>query len=131
MWRRLLAVVIGFLVGAIVVGVVEGIGHMIWPPPAGVDASSHEAMANLMPLIPLGAKIAVVVAWALGSFCGGYAAAKTARDGKIVVAVVVGAIFLCAAGYSLYAIPHPVWMAAAGLLLPVPLAWFGGKSAGA
>jgi hypothetical protein len=34
---------------------------------------------------------------------------------------------LAAGGYTIASIPHPAWMAALGLLLPLPMSWLGGR----
>lgn len=67
----ILAVVAGVVVAVVIVFVFEAAGHSIWPPPPGLDVSDPEALKALMPSIPIGAKVAVVVAWVAGAFGGG------------------------------------------------------------
>jgi hypothetical protein len=127
MIRNLIAVVAGVVAGGIVVALVEGVGHMFYPPPAGVDVSDPKALAGLMDKIPVGAKIAVVVAWALGSLAGGCTAASFGTNRRTVLALAVGGVLLALGGYSLVTIPHPAWMMALGILLPLPMAWMGSR----
>ena len=67
---RIVGVVAGLVVAMLVVMAVEGAGHAMFPPPEGLDITRPEDQAQLMELIPLGAKIAVVVAWFLGALAG-------------------------------------------------------------
>lgn len=129
MGRRIVGVIAGFIVSGVVVALVEAIGHLLFPPPPGVDVHNPEAMAGLMAQIPLGAKIAVLVAWTLGALAGGYTAAKLAAPRGTAPALIVGGILLAAGAYTLATIPHPIWMVFAGLALPLPVAWCGAKLA--
>ncbi|MDX1984226.1 MAG: hypothetical protein SFV51_28380 [Bryobacteraceae bacterium] len=130
MLRTVLASLAGILAGGLVVGVVETAGHMIFPPPAGVDVSNTESLAALMSQIPVGAKLLVVLAWALGSLAAGWVAAKISRGAPLLPALIAGAGLLAGGAYTLFTIPHPLWMMAAGLLLPLPMAWLGSKAHG-
>jgi hypothetical protein len=127
MIRKLLAVVAGVFAAVLTVGVGEGAGHALFPPPPGTDISNPEALAELMPKIPVGAKAFVVLAWALGSLIGGWVAARVAPGTGAGPALVVGLFMLAAGGYTIASIPHPAWMAALGLLLPLPMSWLGGR----
>jgi hypothetical protein len=129
MLRSVLSFLVGVIVACLVVAVVESLGHTLFPPPPGIDITKPESMAQVMSQIPFGAKLAVVIAWALGSLAGGFAAAKYARQHHVVVALLVGAVLLAFGAYSLFTIPHPLWMAALGMLVPLPMAWCGAKVA--
>ena len=67
---RIVGVIAGLVVAMLVVMAAEGAGHAMFPPPEGLDITRPEDQARLMELIPLGAKIAVVVAWFLGALAG-------------------------------------------------------------
>jgi hypothetical protein len=114
--RNILAVFAGVIVSGIVVGVVESVGHLIWPPPPGVDVSQPEALAALMDQIPLPAKLNVVLAWWLGAFVGAGVAAHLAGSRPAVLGYVVGAIQLSGGIATLLMIPHPAWMVVSALV---------------
>ena len=122
MLRRLIAIIIGAAAAFIVVAVAESIGHRIYPPPPGVDLSDPEALKSLIDQLPLGALVAVVVAWFCGSFTGGFVAQLVARDGKLIAALSVGGLMLAATLSNFILIPHPLWMLVVGILAPLPLA---------
>lgn len=115
--RAIVAVVAGVFAAFIVVALLEGLGHMIFPPPLGLDPMKPEDQAKLMSVIPLGAKIAVVVAWFFGSLAGAIVAAKIGQ--KPVYAWVVGAIMIALSVVTTMMFPHPVWMVIAAVVLPV------------
>lgn len=115
--RRIVAVLAGVIVAGMVVALVEGLGHMIYPPPTGLDISKPEDQARLMEVIPPGAKIAVVVAWFVGSFAGAAVAmliGKHAFPGGVVAGLMVVASFATTQMF-----PHPLWMMVGAVLLPL------------
>jgi hypothetical protein len=129
MGSKILAVVAGIVVAVLIVFVVETAGHEIWPtaPPPGVDPHDPEVLKAIMPSIPVGAKVAVIVGWVAGAFGGGFVAAKIARNARF--AWIVGGIQLAFGAITMFSIPHPLAMLIAGLLLPLPAAMLGGMLA--
>lgn len=109
MGRTILGIIVGLVVGVAIIAIVESIGHIIFPPPEGVDLKDPEALKSIMKDIPVGAKISVLVAWGLGVFGGGSVARLISR-GASPASWVVGAILLGFAALTMVQIPHPVWM---------------------
>ena len=115
--RGVVATLAGLVVAMLVVGVVEMAGHALFPPPEGLDVTKPEDQARLMEVIPLGAKVAVVVAWFLGALAGSAVAAfiaRTIRPGWVVTGVLV-----LAGMYTTQMFPHPWWMVACAVVLPI------------
>jgi hypothetical protein len=125
MVRRILGTVAGVAVAVVVVTLVEGAGHLIYPPRAGTDISDPEALAATMQSMQTGAKVAVVLAWFAGSLAGALTALKITSwrwSGWIVAAfIVAGGI------YSMLTISHPPWMIATGIILPLLAAGIAGR----
>jgi hypothetical protein len=117
MVRSALAVLLGVVIGATLVFIVERMGHAFFPAPPDFDASSATAVAAL----PLAAKFSVLAAWFAGALCGGAVAALIARRWAPAAWVVAMTILLLA-GTSLAAIAHPLWMAIGA----IPATMFGG-----
>ncbi len=109
MVRTVLAVVIGVILGVVVISITESIGHIIFPPPEGVDLKDPEALSAIMDTIPVGAKMSVLIAWGLGIFAGGIAAMKISQGQNLTAWIVAGILFAFAV-MTMFAIPHPVWM---------------------
>lgn len=126
--RKFLGVIAGVVALGLVVWVVEAISHTIWPMPVGIDPKDPAQLAKVMDLVPLAAKIAVVVAWFLGAVAGAWVGAKVAQwptAGWIVVA-----IGICLGVMTLFMIPHPLWMQVAAVLVPLAGGWIATKLPG-
>lgn len=112
----------GVIVAGLTVGVVEWIGHALFPPPPGLDLSDPAAMATIIDNLPAGALSFVLFGWFTGSLLGGIVAGVVSRN-RIAPWVVSG--FILAGGiHSFIAIPHPLWMMATGIALPIIAAIF-------
>ena len=129
MLRNFLAVLAGLVAAVVTISIFEGIGHALWPPPPDLDLSKPEDLARLMDVMPLTAKLNVLVAWGLGSFAGGAVAARLAASQPLRRALVVGGIQMAGGIATMVQIPHPAWMIAASLLLFVPGAALGARLA--
>lgn len=127
MIRSVLAVVVGVVVAVIVVGLVEAIGHVIFPPPPGIDLADPEALRALISQLPLGA--IVLVAWGLGALVGGVTAALTAGRSYIAHALIVGGIQMAFGILTMLMIPHPLWFVIASFAIVIPSAWLGARLA--
>ncbi|WP_435417428.1 hypothetical protein WAB17_11180 [Parerythrobacter aurantius] len=115
--RGVAATLAGMLVAMLAVGVVEMVGHAVFPPPAGIDVTNPEDQARLMAAIPLGAKISVMLAWFVGALAGNVVATwigRSIRPGWVVTGVLVlGGL------YTTQMFPHPWWMVAGAIILPI------------
>lgn len=129
MLRTVLAVLAGLLVMFVCVSVIEGVGHTLYPPRSGINLEDPEVLKTLIGKLPMMALVFVLVAWAIGAFAGAWTAARLSRDHRLGAALCVAVAMLLASGLSMWMIPHPSWMVAAGLALPLPLAWLAARLA--
>ena len=106
--RRILAVVAGLIVAAVVVAGVEAASSVLYPLPEGIDHTDREAMTAAIAQLPTTAFLAVLVAWGLGALAGAWTAVRI--SGVAVTGYIIGALLLAAGVANLLAIPHPVWM---------------------
>lgn len=115
--RSILAVVCGLVVAMLVIAGVEALGHLLYPPPPGIDLARAADQERLMEALPIQAKIAVVVAWFLGSLAGATTAIAIAHRvvPAWIVAVIIGALGL----WTTQMFPHPDWMLASAVVLPL------------
>lgn len=109
MVRLILGVIVGVIVGMVVILAVEGVGHTIFPPPAGVNLTDPAQLATVMTKIPFQAKVAVLIAWFLGTVAGASSAnllaGRRAWAGRIV-----GLLILAMSIFNMTTIVHPIWM---------------------
>jgi|SRR5262245_9117082 len=130
MGRSIVSVVLGFLAGAIVVGLLEAAGHLMYPPPPDINLHNPEQLKAIIEKLPVGALIMVLVAWAGGSFAAGLIAALVAKNRKPTHALIVGCLQMLAGGITMLMIPHPTWFIVMSFLIVVPSAWIGAMFAG-
>jgi hypothetical protein len=129
MLRSILAILLGILAGSFTVYLIELPGMIMYAPPPGSDMSDSEAMKKHLASLPTVALAGVGLAWTIGPLVGAWLAAFIARRAFLVHGLVVGAIFLVMDLIMLNMIPHPIWLAAVGILAPPISAWLGASLA--
>ena len=129
MLRTLLAVIAGVITAMLVMFGLEAAGLMLFPPPAGLQINNEADLALLVELSSTGKKAWVVFGWALASLVGGWVAARISRRHPRGAALAVATLIVVGVVMNAMAIPHPVWMNALGVLLPVPMALLGARLA--
>jgi hypothetical protein len=123
MLRTILGVFAGLVVMFLAIMGIEFIGHVLYPPPPGLDPMVPEQLQRIMATQPVAALALVVVAWVAGAFLGGWVAARIARAHPRIAAVLVALVVMAGVVGMIVQMPlHPKWMGVLGLLLPVPAA---------
>lgn len=119
--HKFLGVVAGIVALAATVWIIEAIGHSLFPLPPGTDLSDRAQLAGLMDKVPLGAKLAVVLAWFAGALDGAFVARLVSRwTPSAWIVVALGIAFGVA---TLLMIPHPLWMQIAAVATPLLGGW--------
>ena len=129
MLRTLLAVVAGVITAMLLMLALEAAGLMLFPPPAGLQINNEADLALLVEMSSTSKKAWVVFGWALASLAGGWIAARISRRHPRGAALAVATLIVIGVVMNAMAIPHPLWMNALGVLLPVPMALFGARLA--
>jgi hypothetical protein len=115
-WSAIL-IVSSLLLGMVTTGVVEALGHWLFPPPAGMDVTSVESIrANLDQLAP-GHYVSVLAAFGLGAFAGTALASYMAPCCPRIHCAIVGGILMLLGLLNVFALPHPAWMTVTAVLL--------------
>lgn len=118
--RSIGGVIAGIIVGMLMVLLLESLGHLIFPPPAGLDPYNAESVKQHLHELSLGAFISVLVAWSVAVLIGSGLAALIAGRGPFIHAGLVGFWFCACSIITMAMIPHPIWfMAAACAALPL------------
>jgi len=105
----------------------QSLGHFIYPPPADLDLKNPEAMKNLIASAPVGALLLVVLAYAVGSFGGGWLAARLAPKSHILHGMIVGGLLMAAGIMNLLMLPHPLWFWIVSVAVYLPAAYAGAR----
>ena len=96
------------VVGAFATGVLQTLGHQLYPPPSGIDPSDTAALKAAMASAPTEALFLVLVSYLIGTFCGAGVAGWSGHGDR--VAVIGSTLLLLTAGLlNLMMVPHPVW----------------------
>lgn len=127
--RRIGGIVAGVIAAGLVVAVLETVGHLLFPPPPGLDLAKPADQARLIEAIPIGAKLAVVIAWFFGALAGAWAALRI--SGWVPAVWIVAGVMTVLSVVTTQMFPHPLWMIAAALTLPVLAAWLVQRMVGA
>jgi len=125
-FRNILAVVAGVLIGGAVNMALVVVGPQFVPPPPGADMTTAEGLAAAMPSLGPKHFVFPFLAHALGTFSGALVAYLVAASLKLGIAHFVGAFFLAGGIAASFMIPAPAWFIALDLLAAyVPMAWLG------
>ena len=116
MIRKISAVVLGVLTAVVIIIAIEALGHIVYPPPEGLDITDKEAVQAYIMNAPLAALLFVMAAWVVAALVGGLLACFIARETPLVSAAIVGGLVLFGTVINLYAIPHPMWFSITSVL---------------
>ena len=61
--RNVVGVIMGMIAGGTLVAMVEGLGHVLFPLPEGVNPTDTESLKANMDKIPLGSMLFVLLGW--------------------------------------------------------------------
>jgi len=107
--RNVLATIAGFIVASLTVFIFESlIGHNFFPLPESIDPMNMDSIKENMHLIPVGAKIFVVIAHLMGIMVGMFVAGLISKT-SMVPAYIVGALMLAATAFNLIMLPKEMW----------------------
>jgi len=117
MLRKISAVLLGLLAAVATVMLIEWISHQIYPPPPDLDFKNPEQVRQHVATLPLGAFIAILFGWLMGTLAGGVVACQIAREKPAVFASIIGTVMMAATIANLIMIPHPGWFSIAGIVV--------------
>ena len=128
--RAVVGVVAGIVVAWLVIVLSQLLSAALYPPPPGTDLTDPAVLADFINAAPVTAMGFVIAGYALAALLGGWVAARIERAHPRIAAMVVGGMVLLGVILNYTMIPHPTWMLASGVLLPLPMAWLGARLAG-
>lgn len=124
--QNTIAIFGGLILGSAVNMGLITLGGVLVPPPAGVDISTMEGLAEAMQLYEPKHFLFPFLAHAVGTLAGAILAAKVAATHKLMIAVVIGAAFLAGGITMVFSLPSPLWFNALDLIgAYLPMAYLG------
>jgi hypothetical protein len=128
MTKSVVAVAVGLLVAAILIGLVELAGRFVVLP-TDVDPFDPESIRLATADPPPGALLFVLFGWGVGTVCGCWLSVVLARKSPFYHSLPVGGLLLIAGLVEMFAMPHPVWFRVLGIAVFV-LSTFAGCGLG-
>lgn len=130
MGRTILGMLVGILTMMLTVYSFEFLGHVLYPPPTGLDPKNPEQLQMIIADAPVGAMLMLVFAWVAGAFVGGWVAARIGRHARAAAIAIALFVMAGVAGMIVMIPDHPRWVSTLGLLLPIPVALIAARLAG-
>jgi hypothetical protein len=125
MIRSALVLFGGVVIAAMVVILMDAVVGRIYPLPTGIDPRNPESLQQFVASLPSTAFILLLTGWVLAAGIGAYFAARLATHAKVTHGLIVALFVLVATVANLAAIPHPVWMWPATVILIPAAGWAG------
>jgi hypothetical protein len=127
MLRKIVAIVVGVVVGFIIVFIGDATTHKLNPASETANHMDKEEMTAYINSMPAYVMVIMCIFWVLAAFLGGLVAAKIHSLHWKQCSLITGGILLAATLLNLTMTPHPTWMWIVALLLILPAAYLGGK----
>ena len=122
--RNIFAMLAGLLAGGLVNMALVTIGPVLVPPPAGVDMTNMDSLAQSMDLMGPQHFVFPLLAHALGTLVGATVTFAMAGRNSHFLAFGVGVFFLIGGISAARMIPAPTWFVVVDLVFAyLPMAW--------
>jgi hypothetical protein len=121
--RSALVLLAGVVVAVIVVSIGDAVAGSIYSLPAGIDRSNPESMRDAVAGLPTAAFLLLLAGWVLAAAVGSYVAARLASHARAIHGLIVAVFVLVATVSNLAAIPHPIWLWPATIILIPAAGW--------
>ena len=123
-----LSIFCGLLFGSIINLSIIEVGNKMITLPEGTDNSSIEGIKNTIHLFQFKHFITPLLAHSLASLTGGFVAAWIAPINKLLIAIMIGVLFMIGGTVMVFQLPSPIWFNVIDLTFAyLPMAWIGYK----
>lgn len=132
LYKNILAVVAGILVGGALNGFIVSISASVIPLPNGIDPNDTKAVMDNIAQFPLKNFIMPFLAHALGTLLAAFLAVKLAASNHFRLATIVGGVFFLGGLSMVFVMQAPMWYNIVDLAFAYfPMAYLGALLAGA
>src|SRR5687767_8295446 len=121
--RSALVLLAGVIAAVLVVVLVDTLVGSMYPLPDGTDLNDRASMQAAVASMPAAAFVLLLAGWVVAAAVGAYLAARLARRSAALHGLVVAIFVLMATIANLAAIPHPVWLWPAAIILIPAAGW--------
>lgn len=134
MGRKILAVIVAWIVAGGIILIGQMFMASIWPAPSPTVREDPAAMRAYIEGLPTQAFITLAAVYAVASFAGGFIATKMGRrfSGGPTLALIIGVLLTLGGLLNFFVVVpyHPVWVTIVCLLIYIPFALVGYAAAG-
>jgi large-conductance mechanosensitive channel len=128
--KNIVAVTVGLLIGGAVNMAIILLSDSLIAPPEGADLKTMEGLKAAMPLMEPKHFLLPFLAHALGTFVGGFIAARFATNHSLKWGLLIGACFLVGGIANILMLPSPIWFTILDLVVAyLPMGYLGAKLA--
>ncbi|MGY1409071.1 MULTISPECIES: hypothetical protein [unclassified Luteimonas] len=128
MVRSTFAVLLGLLASLAAISLLGFVGLSLFVPEATVPGTEEE-LAQAIASQSAAELLWKLASWLAAAFAGAWIAARIARANPLAAAMAVGLLLLAGLAFETTSLPYPAWVTVAGVLLPLPVAWFAARLA--
>jgi hypothetical protein len=128
--RSIVGVVAGFVIGMIVIFVIQMVNGYLHPLPAGVDPRNFEDFKQIWSTLPTTAFIGLLLSYLFGVFFAAFAAAKIAGRGEVVHGFIISVLYALIGISNFTAFPAPVWVTVGSFVIYFVAGFLGASFAG-
>jgi len=126
MLKRILAVIGGVIIAALLTSFIENLSSRVYP----VDLNRIQAAKSfeeIEDIVPTGALLFVLCAYALGAFGGGLVSTLIEKRKSYRSAIITGFILTTFGIINIIEIPQPMWMNIATVVIFFPFVLLGAR----
>ncbi len=125
--RSALVLLAGVVAAVLVVVLTDTLVGSTYPLPEGTDLNDRASMRAAVAAMPTGAFALLLGGWVVAAAAGAYLAARLARRSPALHGLIVAIFVLVATVANLVAIPHPMWLWPAAIILIPAAGWAAAK----
>ena len=132
MGRKILAVVVAWIVAVAIMLIVEMGNSMVIMPPSDAVMKDPVALREYMANGPVTAYVIVLIGYILASFVGGFIVTKMSRRESpgLTLPIIIGVLLTLGMVANILMLPgQPLWFVIIGLLIFIPITLLGHRFA--
>lgn len=125
--RRIIAVVVGFIAGMVLVLIGSLIIRELHPMPEDLNIHDHERLLDWKKSIPNKLLMIEIIFHVLAGFLSSFLAARIADSYKFYIGIFIGLLFVVSTIVNAFSLPHSFWMTALDIFGVLIFVYLGAK----
>jgi len=118
MGRKIIAIVVGLVVGMVVITLMEGLSHKVFDIANSPNPKDKASFKTYVDGLSMGAQLSIPIAYLLGAVGAARISLLIAKASH-VPSFICGAILTVLTAINVFFIPHPLWLSLLSLAAPI------------